>query len=146
MTVMRAFEIHTFQRGRWVIDSVFDDRELAIFEARRMDEAGRYAGIRVVEETFDQSAGMTQTRTLFRGSKVMQANEDALERSREQRRGAAAAQRERSAQQVRRRRAAAIRAKQQESNPYRLIAILSALFAIGVGALIGLNHVQMMRW
>ena len=42
---MRAFEIHTYQDGKWRIDSVFDDRELAMFEARRVDEGSRYAGV-----------------------------------------------------------------------------------------------------
>ena len=47
---LKAFEIHTFRGGKWKIDSVFDDRDLALFEATRMDESGRHAGVRVIEE------------------------------------------------------------------------------------------------
>ena len=49
---MRAFEIHTFREGQWKVDSVYDDRELAMHEARKVDENGRYAGVRVIEEKY----------------------------------------------------------------------------------------------
>ena len=52
MSDMKAFEIHTYQSGKWKIDSVFDDRDLAMFEAQRMDSSGRYTGIRVVEDIY----------------------------------------------------------------------------------------------
>ena len=64
---MRAFEIHTFKDGKWKMDSVFDDRELAIFEARKISEGSRYAGVKVVEENYDETTNLTTTRTLFRG-------------------------------------------------------------------------------
>lgn len=67
---MKAFEIHTFQGGRWKIDSVFDDRELAVFEAQRMEGSRRYSGVRVVEETFDEGTQQTSTRTIYRGTVV----------------------------------------------------------------------------
>ena len=62
---MKAFEIHTFQDGKWKIDSVFDDRELAMFEARRVDEGTRYSGVRVIEEVYDEATDLTTTRTIF---------------------------------------------------------------------------------
>ena len=52
MSDMKAFEIHTYQGGKWKIDSVFDDRDLALFEAHRMDQSGQCSGIRVVEEIY----------------------------------------------------------------------------------------------
>lgn len=52
MSDMKAFEIHTYQSGKWKIDSVFEDRDLAMFKAQRMDSSGRYTGIRVVEEIY----------------------------------------------------------------------------------------------
>jgi hypothetical protein len=67
---MRAFEIHTFTGGKWKIDSVFDDRELAVFEAQRIDESSRYAGVRVVEENFDEDTQKTTAKTIFRGGRV----------------------------------------------------------------------------
>ena len=70
---MRAYEIHTFQNGRWKIDSIFDDKELAMFEAHRMDGSGRFSGVRVVEEAFDARNNKTSARTIFRGSKAATA-------------------------------------------------------------------------
>ena len=67
---MRAFEIHTFRGGKWKIYSVFDDKELALFEARRMDESSRYSGVRVIEENFNESSQETVTRTLFKGERA----------------------------------------------------------------------------
>jgi len=32
---MKAFEVHVQQGERWRIDSVFDDRDLALLEAQR---------------------------------------------------------------------------------------------------------------
>ena len=66
---MKAFEIHTFRDGQWKVDSVFDDRDLAVHEARKVDEGGRYAGVRVIEENYDEVSDLTTTRTIFRGRK-----------------------------------------------------------------------------
>lgn len=79
-SVLRAFEIHTYQGGRWKIDSVFDERDLAVFEAQRMDVSGRYPGVRVIEETFDET-NTTTSRTVFRGAKVAKANEEIFQKA-----------------------------------------------------------------
>lgn len=67
---MKAFEIHTYQSGKWKIDSVFDDRELVLFEAHRTDDSGRFTGVRVIEEVYDAASETSTVRTLFRGSKI----------------------------------------------------------------------------
>ena len=66
---MKTFEIHTFRDAQWKVDSVFDDRELAVHEARKVDENGRYAGVRVIEENYDESSDHTTIRTIFLGKK-----------------------------------------------------------------------------
>lgn len=70
---MKAFEIHTFSGGKWKIDSIFDDRDLALFEAQRMENSKRYAGVRVVEELFDEQSQQTLTRTIYKGTCLDQA-------------------------------------------------------------------------
>lgn len=67
---MRAYEIQTYHGGRWMIDAVFDDRSLAMFEAKRMDDGNRYSGVRVVEETFNELTQKTSIRTIFRGGRA----------------------------------------------------------------------------
>lgn len=69
-----AYEIQTFRDGKWKIDAIFDDRDLALFEADRMGDSLRHAGIRVVEETFDESSRLSTSRTIFRGGNAEQAN------------------------------------------------------------------------
>ena len=64
---MRAFEMHTFRESQWKVDSVFDDRELAIHEARKVDENGCYTGVRVIEENYDEASDLTTTRTNILG-------------------------------------------------------------------------------
>ena len=67
---MKAFEIQTYQDGKWRINSIFDDRELALFEARRVDESSRYSAVRVIEELFDEASSKTSTKTIFRGGRA----------------------------------------------------------------------------
>tara|TARA_R110000787_G_scaffold36145_37_gene92536 strand:- start:3482 stop:3907 length:426 start_codon:yes stop_codon:yes gene_type:complete len=67
---MKAFEIQTYQDGKWRINSIFDDRELALFEARRVDESSRYSAVRVIEELFDETSSKTSTKTIFRGGRA----------------------------------------------------------------------------
>ena len=49
------------------MDSVFDDRDLALSQATMADDTKRYAGIRLIEENFDENAEMATTRVIFRG-------------------------------------------------------------------------------
>jgi hypothetical protein len=77
---MILFEIHTFRDGKWKIDSVFDDKELAIYEAQRMEKGGRFSALRVVQETYDEETQRTSIRTVYRTTKVDTGNIDALRR------------------------------------------------------------------
>ncbi|MDX1484897.1 MAG: hypothetical protein R3229_10470 [Alphaproteobacteria bacterium] len=66
MARLRVFEIHTHKAGAWKIDSVYDDRELAINEAKRVYRSGRWESVRVVEETLDEETGLGGSRTVYR--------------------------------------------------------------------------------
>lgn len=74
MSLLRVFEIHTYRNGSWKIDSVFDDRDLALMEADRIDRSNRYSAVRVVEETFDDETEKGGTRTIFRSTKAERIN------------------------------------------------------------------------
>ncbi len=139
---MRAYEIHTFLNGRWKIDSVFDDKELALFEAQRMDGSKRYSGVRVVEEAFDERNNKTSARTIFRGTKATQANEKDLKAKTRTRNEAEVDRRRKSARDAERHRVQRRKAKKNEVNPYRLISILLLLVALGLGALYALERLR----
>lgn len=78
--MMVVFEIHTFREGVWKIDSVFDDKDLAVNEAQRMERSSRYSAIRVVEESFDEQTEKGNTRTVYRSTKVDRINTETAER------------------------------------------------------------------
>jgi len=78
--MMIVFEIHTFREGVWKIDSVFDDKDLAVNEAQRMERSGRYSAIHVVEESFDEQTEKGNTRTVYRSTKVDRVNIETAER------------------------------------------------------------------
>jgi hypothetical protein len=72
-----SYEIHTYTNGAWKIQAFFDDKELALLDARRMSESRRYVGIRVIEETWNPSTDQAQSRIIFRDSEVQRQNETA---------------------------------------------------------------------
>jgi hypothetical protein len=66
---LTVFGIHVHRNGGWKIESIFDDRELAVMEGERMGRTVRYQAVRVVEETFDEETEIVNTRTEFRFAK-----------------------------------------------------------------------------
>ena len=68
---MINYELHTLKKHvsaiEWAIGTVFEDRELALHEAKILDNSDRYAGIRVIAEDHNPGTGQTQTSTIFRG-------------------------------------------------------------------------------
>jgi len=75
-----SFELQTYTGGVWKIDSVYDDREIALFEAKRVHESGRYSAVRVIEERYNHASGNYVLKTVFRASKTEAANAEVLER------------------------------------------------------------------
>lgn len=139
---LRAYEIHTFASGKWKIDSVFDDRELALFEATRMEDSGRHAGIRVVEEEFDEITEKTRIRTIYRGSKLESSNAAALEKAKETR-AQVTQQKAQYAEEKGRNQAEAMRAaRRRASNPIRLAGVFVAIAMLGIGMMIGLRYLS----
>jgi hypothetical protein len=67
--MMVVYEIHTHRDGTWKIDSVFDDKDLAVLEATRLERSNRHPAVRVVEETVDQATDHKVTRTIYRTAK-----------------------------------------------------------------------------
>lgn len=64
-TGIQTFEIQIHENGRWIINAIFDDRQLALFEARRMENNGRFSGrIRVVQEIYFELDNSAQSQTI----------------------------------------------------------------------------------
>ena len=60
-----GLEVHIRKETGWTIAVTFEDRALALLEARRLDATLRYSGVRILEEAFDEATGKTVTRTIF---------------------------------------------------------------------------------
>ena len=142
MSDMKAFEIHTYQGGKWKIDSVFDDRDLALFEAHRMDGSGRYSGVRVVEEIFVEQTQETKSRTIFRGSKIEAANAAELQKSIEARQQTVASKKKQNVDLAQRKRAAQKRVVRKKASPVRLIVVTLLIAFMAGAALVGLRVAQ----
>jgi hypothetical protein len=134
---MKSFEIHTMRDGRWGIDSVFNDRDLALFEARRVDENRRYNGVRVIEEVYDETSGMTTHRTIFRGRKSSARKADRRKRPDRTSRAAPAPRGGVGQERAPRARAPAHEPKKKSMLVPVLLALL--LLVIGVAGLLGLH-------
>jgi len=76
----RNFELQTYANGVWKIDSVYDDRKIALYEAQRLQQSGRHSAIRIVEEQLNHRTGNYFPKTIFRATKTDDANAEALER------------------------------------------------------------------
>lgn len=59
-----AYEVQIYEGGDWQISSMFNERELALLEARRIEEGLRCRETRVVEETHDEESGRTRSKVI----------------------------------------------------------------------------------
>ena len=134
--IQTSYEIQLYQAGTWKMNSIFDDAELALFEARRMFGSGLYASIRVVREEFNEATGGVSTRTIFKDARVDKHNDRRATQDASVLKAALADRRKRESAKSERRRLA----KQAKFRPIRLFAILFALAAMAIGAMIGLQY------
>ena len=62
MTKTTAFEIHTLKDGLWQLDSVHENKDDALNEARRMyDNSKHIGGIKVLHEEYDDETNRAST-------------------------------------------------------------------------------------
>jgi hypothetical protein len=63
------FEIHALRAGKWKIDSIMDDKELAVEAAKALARRNGVEAVRVVREMFNQQKGEFARRTIFHTSR-----------------------------------------------------------------------------
>lgn len=137
-----SFEIHTFVRGQWKIDSIFDSRDLALSEARRIDEGSRYSGVKVVEEIFDETTQHVNARTIYRGSKVDEENAEALAKKKKVREEVQANNAKKQVVKRQTARKAAVKQKKRGFQAAMLMIFLKVLGIVvfGVGLILGIRY------
>ena len=60
-----SYEVLSTRGDKWTIESVYDDREVALYEARTLLDNRHLKAVKVVQETYDDEADRTITRTIF---------------------------------------------------------------------------------
>jgi hypothetical protein len=60
-----AFELQIYQNGQWQFDSYFDDKDSVVSEAERMNGSGRYAGVRVLQESYKENSNSCEYVVIF---------------------------------------------------------------------------------
>ncbi len=143
---MSAYELQTYQNGTWQYDSYYDDRDLVLSEAGRLDAAGKYMGVRVLEERFDEDAQIARYSTIFsRLKRVDQGTPAAKPRSPELSAGARAGggqpgQKARpGSRQIKKK-----PKKKQKAGAFKMVALSLFLLLLGIGALFTLQFLSKM--
>lgn len=76
---MKTYELQTFLKGRWVIQSTFPDRDDAMREAKKRMQNRRYPGVRVTEEVYDEDTNRSRTRSIFSFEQGIALDKSAVE-------------------------------------------------------------------
>lgn len=70
---MSTYELQVYKTGIWNVDSYFDDRDLALSEADKLDLSGKHLGVRILQEDYDEGSNISSCRVIF--SKMRQSGE-----------------------------------------------------------------------
>jgi len=135
---MQAFEIQVYHNGRWEFDSYFNDRDLVLSEAERIGVSGRYSGVRVLEETFNDDTNRADCKVIFSRLAKTAAGPNVDRRERPQRAGPAASSEEPGRRYVGPRQAAQPR---KRANLFVLVAIASGIVLVGIAAIIAIREI-----
>ncbi len=60
-----SYEVLSTRGDKWTIESIYDDREVAVYEARTLLENRHLKAVKIVQETYDDEDDRTTTRTIF---------------------------------------------------------------------------------
>jgi len=69
MASSTSYEVYAFKAGNWNIDSVYDDKEMALYEARVLLDSRHLSAVQVIEEKFDADTGETLSKIIYRARK-----------------------------------------------------------------------------
>ncbi len=60
-----SYEVYSLREGHWNLDSVYDDRGLALHEARHLLKRRYEKGVKVVKENYDDETNKSIPTTIF---------------------------------------------------------------------------------
>ena len=65
MALKIFYEIYSFKNGNWTVDSVHDDKEVAINLARSLLESRHHMSVKVTEESYDDATDNSTSQVVF---------------------------------------------------------------------------------
>ena len=65
MATTVSFEVYSLREGHWNLNSVYDDRSLALDEARHLFKRRYEKGVKVVKENYDDETNRSIPTTIF---------------------------------------------------------------------------------
>jgi hypothetical protein len=148
-----SYELQTYQSGQWKFDSYFDQRDLVLSEAARLDQTGRYMGVRVLEEHFDEDSQTSKYQTIFSRLRRIDdgpVSKPATSTAKSRSGGNSAAKRGNGAKarsaggSASRRQIKNRKGKKGGTSPFWLLGIASVLVLVGIGAVIALRSIAAM--
>ncbi|MCW8862651.1 MAG: hypothetical protein OQK07_09545 [Rhodospirillales bacterium] len=60
-----SYEVQSYRDGKWMIDSVYDEKEMAMYVARDLLDSPRHKMVQVLEEAYDESSGEFISKVIF---------------------------------------------------------------------------------
>jgi hypothetical protein len=64
-----SFEIYSFKNGDWMLDSVHDDKNMAIHQGRMLIASPHHMAIRVIEESYDDATDNSMSKIIYKEQK-----------------------------------------------------------------------------
>ncbi len=86
MTTTVSFEVYSLREGHWNLDSVYDDRGMALHEARHLFKRRREKGVKVVKENYDDETNKSIPTTIFHEGEGVKKHPQTEREKRKQRR------------------------------------------------------------
>ncbi len=86
MATTVSYELYSLREGHWSLDSVYDDRGLALNEARQLFKRRREKGVKVVKENYDDETNKSLPTTIYREGEGVKKHRSQVREKREQRR------------------------------------------------------------
>jgi len=121
MAISVSFEIYSFKNGDWMLDSVHDDKNMAIHQGRMLIASPHHMAIRVIEESYDDAADRSFSKIIYKDQKGKEEQKPKKQVSKDKKGGGGAP----------------VRKKKKKKNDFskNLIIMVVSVGGIGLGLL-----------
>ncbi len=86
MATTVSYELYSLREGHWSLDSVYDDRGLALQEARHLFKRRHEKGVKVIKENYDDETNKSIPATIFHEGEGVIKHRPQVQEKRKQRR------------------------------------------------------------